>query len=283
MKAQEMMHPNVITAYPDTSLAQAQRLMQDHHIRHLPVVSGGRLVGIVTDRDLRKAMPSEATTLTKGEVNYQLEITAIQTCMTREVVTMCPQDDMVQGAQQLLAETFGCLPVVDNGMLVGIVTEINLLRGFLAAAVPAGEFMLVRDYMRTEPCTVMPNDLVSIAYEHMRKRHVRHLPVISGGLKLVGIVTDRDIRQAGASTEPHLAVRERVRLLEYMTVNAIMTTPVQTVRGDMAVADAGQLFLDHKFGCLPVVGDDNKLEGILTVTDLLRGYVTQYGHTQTTP
>ncbi len=281
MKTQEMMHPNVITGHPDTSLAEARRLMQDHHIRHLPVVSGGRLVGIVTDRDIRNAMPSEATTLTKGEVNYQLEATVIQTCMTREVVTLRPHEDGVEGAQRLLDGAFGSLPVVDNGNLVGIVTEIDLLRGFLAAAVPAGELMLVKDYMKTEPYTVMPNDLVSIAYERMYELHIRHLPVISGGLKLVGIVTDRDIRQAGASTEPHLAPHELVHLLEKMTVNSIMTTPVETVDGDMAVADAGQMFLDHKVGCLPVVSDEGLLSGILTVTDLLRGYVVQHTATQT--
>ena len=283
MKAHEMMHANVITGHPDTSLAEARRLMQDHQIRHLPVVSAGRLVGIVTDRDLRKAAPSGATTLTKGEVHYQLEIAQIQTCMTRDVITLSPQDHMVQGAQRLLEGTFGCLPVVDGDKLVGIVTEIDLLRGFIAAAAPAADLMLVRDYMHASPLTVMPNDLVGIAYEHMYESHIRHLPVISGGLKLVGIVTDRDIRQAGASTEPELAKHELGYLLEKMTVNSIMTTPVQTVRGDMAVADAGQLFLDHKFGCLPVVSPDGLLEGIITVTDLLRGYLAQHELTHIAP
>ena len=67
-----------------------------------------------------------------------------------------------------------------------------------------------------------------------------------------------------------------------MRVNAIMTTPVYTVRRDTTVADAGQLFVDHKFGCLPVIGDEDMLEGIVTVTDLLRAYVEQQlGHAAT--
>ena len=277
MKAQEMMHSDVITASPETSLAQAQRLMQDHRIRHLPVVSGLHLVGIVTDRDLRNASPSQVTRLTAAEIHSQMHTTPIETCMTRDVVTINPEGDMVEGAKRLLEGPFGCLPVVDGGQVIGIVTEIDLLRGFLAAAVPAGEHMLVKHYMRTAPYTMMPNDLVSSAYERMHEMHIRHLPVIAGGPKLVGILTDRDIRQAGASTAPHLATHEVVHLLEKMTVNAIMTTQVHTVRGDMAVVDAGQLFLNHKFGCLPVVHDDNILEGIITVTDLLRAYVQQYG------
>jgi CBS domain-containing protein len=277
MQARDIMQAHVVTVSPDTSLAQAQRLMQDNRIRHLPVVSGTKLVGIVTDRDLRNASPSQATTLTKGEINDQMDTTPIETCMTRDVVVISPEDPVVEGARRLLAGTFGCLPVVEHGQLVGIITDIDLLRGFLAAAAPTGERMQVEDYMHPDPYTMMPNDPVSMAYQRMQEAHIRHLPVISGGPKLVGIITDRDIRLAGASTEPHLAAHEWVHLLEKMTVNAIMTTPVHSVRRDLAVADAGQLFLDHKFGCLPVVRDDNILEGILTVTDLLRAYVEQHG------
>ena len=68
------------------SLAEVQRLMRDHHIRHMPVVSGKRLVGMITDRDIREASPSPATTLTRGEIAYQMETTPIETCMTQDVV-----------------------------------------------------------------------------------------------------------------------------------------------------------------------------------------------------
>ncbi len=281
MKVQEMMHTNVVTASPTTSLAQAQQLLQEHRIRHLIVVSGRSPVGIVSDRDLRQASPSQATTLSIGEINYQMDTLAIETCMTRDMVTIQPGDYVVDGAQRLLEGSFGCLPVVEHGELVGIVTEIDLLKGFLAAAVPAGERMQVKDYMHTQPYTMMPNDLVSDAYHRMQEAHIRHLPVVAGGNKLVGMVTDRDIRLAGASTAPQLARHELVQLLEKMTVNSIMTTQVYTVRRDTAVADAGQRFLDHKFGCLPVVHDHDMLEGILTVTDLLRAYVEQHGHAET--
>ena len=278
MQAREMMHTNVVTVAPQTSLGQAQRLMQDNRIRHLPVVLGQSLVGLVTDRDLRNASPSQVTTLDRGEINYQMDATPIETCMTRDVVVIHPQDSIMEGARQLLEGAFGCLPVVEDGHLVGIITEIDLLRGFLATATPAGALMQVKDYMQTELHTMMPNDLVSIAFERMRVSRIRHLPVISAGLKLVGMLTDRDIRLAGASTAPHLAAHELVGLLEKMTVNSIMTTQVYTVRKDTAVVDAGQLFIDHKFSCLPVVGEDDRLQGIITVTDLLRAYVAQHSN-----
>lgn len=276
MNAQDMMHTDVITASPQTSLGEARRLMLDNHIRHVPVVSGRRLVGLVTDRDLRNASPSQATSLLRGEINYQMDTTPIETCMTRDVAVIQPHTPMAQGARLMLQGPYGCLPVVEQERLVGIVTEIDLLRGFVAAAAPAGDLMLIDDYLHAESYVVMPNDLVSVAYDRMRASHIRHLPVVSPGGQLVGIVTDRDIRLAGASTAPHLAAHELTHLLERMTVNAIMTTGVHTVRKGAAAAGAAQLFIDHRFGCLPVVGNGDRLEGIVTVTDLLRAYVGQH-------
>ena len=275
MKAKDMMRTNVVKASADTSLARAQRLMREHHIRHLPVVSGSKLVGLVTDRDLRNASPSQATTLTKGEINYQMDATPIRTCMIRDVVVSGPEDHIVEMARRILDGAFGCLPVVERGQLIGIITEIDLLSGFFTAAASAGERMQVKDYMQSALYTIMPNDLLSIARQRMQSTHVRHLPVITWGPKLVGMLTDRDMRLAGASTEPHLAAHEWGDALEKMRVNAIMTTPVYTVHRDTTVADAGQLFVDHKFGCLPVISEDDMLEGIVTVTDLLRAYVEQ--------
>jgi acetoin utilization protein AcuB len=128
-----MMQTEVVTVTPDTSLGAAQRLMRAQRIRHLPVVSGTRLVGIVTDRDMREAVPSPATTLSRGEIAYQLDTTPVKTCMTREVISIGPDTDMVHAARLLLEYRFGCLPVVEAGTLIGVVTELDCLRAFLAA------------------------------------------------------------------------------------------------------------------------------------------------------
>jgi acetoin utilization protein AcuB len=126
-----MMQKQVITATPDMTLADVQSLMREHHIRHVPVVSGKRLVGIITDRDVREASPSPATTLTRGEIAYQMATTPIKQCMTKDVVWIGPDMDMVQATRLLLQRQCGCLPVVDNGTLVGIITELDCLRAFL--------------------------------------------------------------------------------------------------------------------------------------------------------
>ena len=136
--------------------------------------------------------------------------------------------------------------------------------------------MRVSDCMQTNPITITPDDLVSTAYQRMHGSKIRHLPVIEGEATLVGIVTDRDIRQAAASDEPHLAEHELTYLLDKMTVRDIMTTRVVTVRADTPIAEAGGILLHRKFGCLPVVDDSNTLQGIITVTDLLEAYVRQH-------
>ena len=106
--------------------------MRDNHIRHVPVVSGKRLVGMMTDRDLREASPSPATTLTRGEIAYQMETTPIKTCMTQgrgvgHALVLRWSD----AARVLVQRKIGCLPVVDHGTLVGVVTEMDCVRAFL--------------------------------------------------------------------------------------------------------------------------------------------------------
>jgi len=126
-----MMQTRVITATPAMSLAEVQRLMRHNNIRHVPVVSGKRLVGMMTDRDLREALPSPATTLTRGEIAYQMETTPIKACMTRDVVWVSSDITMADAARVLVQRKIGCLPVVDNGTLVGVVTDMDCLRAFL--------------------------------------------------------------------------------------------------------------------------------------------------------
>jgi CBS-domain-containing membrane protein len=275
MQISAMMQRTVVTASPDTSLAEAQRLLLAHRIRHLPVVMDGCLVGLVTDRDIRDAMPSPATTLSQSEVIYHMGTVSIEACMTRQVVTAVPGDDAVAVARHLLERRFGCLPVVERDQLVGIVTEVDFLQGFLAIAAPAGELMLVKHYMHTTVETARPDEPIDVAYHRMKLARIRHLPVVTQDRTLIGILTDRDVRQAHASDDPHLVAYERKDLLARMTVGQVMTTRVITVGENTPIADAGQLLLDRRISGLPVVRDHTVLEGIVTITDLIRAFVQQ--------
>ena len=273
MRISHVMTRSVIMAPPDMSLALAQRLMDDHRIRHLPVVQEGQLMGLVSDRDIRQVLPSPTTTLTQAEITYKMGTLAIATCMTREVVTVPPEVDVVQGMRQLLAGPYGCVPVLEGGQLVGIVTAIDALRGVLMDLGCGAARLPVRAHMQYAPLTGRPEDLVSQAQQRMHRADIRHLPIVAMDGTFLGLLSDRDLRQAGASTLPQLSRYEAPLRLMTMLVKDIMRTHVTTVGGETTLADAGQLLLEHKIGCLPVLHHDRTLVGIVTVTDLLRAYV----------
>jgi CBS domain-containing protein len=230
-------------------------------------------VGLVSDRDLRQALPSPLTTLTPAERTYQLGTLTIATCMTREVVTVPPEADLVQGLRQLLAGPYGCLPVLAGGQLIGIVTAIDGLRGVLMDLGSVAARRPVRAHMQYAPLTARPEDLVTQVHHRMHRADVRHVPIVATDGTLLGLLSDRDLRQAGASTLPPLSRYEAPLQLMTMLVKDMMRTDVTTVGGETPLADAGQLLLERKIGCLPVLHHDRTLVGIVTVTDLLRAYV----------
>jgi acetoin utilization protein AcuB len=143
MKVGELMTgSNLITARPSTPVLEARQLMLKERIRHLLVTDAqGLLVGIVTDRDIRLNLPSQATSLSVWEINHLLTQLTVGEVMTRAVVTIGPDRDARDAAVLMLDHTIGALPVMDGGRLIGIVTEADILRGFvwLSGGPPAGQ------------------------------------------------------------------------------------------------------------------------------------------------
>jgi len=134
MTVKELMTPNPITTGPDTPVLEARQLMIQKRIRHLLVADGGKLLGIVTDRDIRLNLPSPATSLSVWEVNYLLARMTVESAMTTSVVVVSPRHDAKEAASLMLDHKIGALPVVDGGRLVGIITETDLLRAFVKLA-----------------------------------------------------------------------------------------------------------------------------------------------------
>lgn len=122
---------NLITVPPQTPILEARRLMLDKRIRHLLVTDADRLLGIVTDRDIRLNLPSQATSLSVWEINHLLTKLTVGEVMTRAVITIGPDREARDAAVLMLDHAIGALPVTDGGQLVGIVTEADILRGFV--------------------------------------------------------------------------------------------------------------------------------------------------------
>lgn len=133
MIVQDIMHRDVVTIAPTTTLPEAVDLAKARGIRHLPVVENGELVGIVSDRDLKRALPSAATTLERHEASYLLARLPVSQIMTRAVVTIAPMFPVEEAARLMVTEKVSALPVTEAGRLVGIVSETDVLEMLVAA------------------------------------------------------------------------------------------------------------------------------------------------------
>lgn len=128
MNVSEIMTREVVTLEEGQTLREAFGLLQRHRIRHVPVVSEGRLIGIVTDRDLRRATPSLLTGIDRDSFDKFLDETRVDQVMTRNPYTVTPSMSLKDAAKILIDQRFGALPVIEGGKLVGIVTETDLLK-----------------------------------------------------------------------------------------------------------------------------------------------------------
>ena len=118
-----------ITISPHTLLNNAHQLMKDNDIRRLPVVDNDQLVGIITIGDVREASPSDATTLSIWELNYLWSQLTVEKVMTRLVITVRPEDSVIEAAELMLEHKIAGLPVVDaTGNLVGMLTASDVFR-----------------------------------------------------------------------------------------------------------------------------------------------------------
>jgi len=131
MHVRDLMTTSPITVSPETPVLEARQLMVEKRIRHLLVASGPKLVGIITDRDMRLTLPSPATSLSVWEINYLLARMTVASAMTKNVITVGPRQQARDAAQMMLDHRIGALPVVDGDGLVGIITETDLLRAFV--------------------------------------------------------------------------------------------------------------------------------------------------------
>ncbi len=129
MLVKEWMSSDPLTVTPDTSVMHASQLMKDNTIRRLPVVDDdNHLVGIITETDLRDASPSKATTLDVHELYYLLAELKVKDIMTRDAITIGIGETVEKAAVKMLEHRITGLPVIDQGHLVGIISQGDVFR-----------------------------------------------------------------------------------------------------------------------------------------------------------
>ena len=241
---------------PDATAAQALALLDEAGVRHLPVVEDGALVGIVSDRDLLERTGRGLL----GEQNGGDE--RLAEFMHKDPVTAAPDDFIVSAVSELSVHGIGCLPVVDEGRLVGIVSETDFMRLLVQVAelglAPAGADPEVREVAAMEVESVAPTATIEVAAERMGARGIRHLAILDDAGEPQGVLSDRDLRRArGASLAPTTQVEalERSGAVE----------PV--LRSDAKLSAAAREMLANKVDAALIQGDGEL--GIVTTTDIL--------------
>ncbi|MHC6203081.1 CBS and ACT domain-containing protein [Breznakiellaceae bacterium SP9] len=130
----DVMTKNPISIHPDMSVTELRSLMDKEHIGHLPVLDkNNRLVGIVAKKDMLKAGPSAATSLDMYEISYLLSKLKTEKIMVKQVRTVRETDVVEEAARIMADEAIGCLPVLKEELLVGIITKTDLFYVFVNA------------------------------------------------------------------------------------------------------------------------------------------------------
>ncbi|HVO29092.1 MAG TPA: CBS domain-containing protein [bacterium] len=254
------------------SIGLARSLMLWGGIRHLPVTHGvknPKVVGVLSDRDVVSAI---------AEWGIDAKKRPVKDAMHSPVDAVTPDERVEDVAARLAAEKIGCLPVVDDGELVGIVTTTDVLAD--RALGPAEHVRVdrlphtARDVMTADPETTIPEARLVDAAATMAELGVRHLPVIDADTgKLVGILSDRDVRTLVGDPREALESAERSELTvrDAMREDAVaegLTTPISEIAG---------LLADERIGAVPIVDEQDHPVGIVSYVDLLGFLARQEG------
>lgn len=139
MLVRDIMTGNVISIASDTPVLEAERIMAFHKIERLPVIDKGKLVGLVTKDNLLKASPSDVTTFSRGELYYLMSKLTVKGIMRKDPVTVTSDTTVEQAAAIAQKNKVGCLPVMDDDKLVGIVTTNDFFYKILNPLLGIGE------------------------------------------------------------------------------------------------------------------------------------------------
>lgn len=262
-----MKTPLVVVSDTDT-LAFAGQLLLWRNVRHLPVIDrGGVLVGMLSDRDL---LPH----VLEGPAGSR----PVSEFMTTTFVVVNPSTPLEEAAALLSKATIDALPVLQGTKLVGILTASDVLtdRGRSLRKASPGTTPRAMSIMSQRLVTARADDSLQSAVTKLAEAQVRHLPVVDDDYRLVGLLSDRDVRAVlvnrrkdspGQSSTPLPAALAEAKVSAYMSSKPICVGP------EMSVTDVAAIFVDERVGAVPVVRDDDTVVGIISYVDVISHFV----------
>jgi CBS domain-containing membrane protein len=255
--ADRMSHP-VLTVRPGERLDIARTLMLSTRRRHLCVVEGGRLTGVLSLGDVLASAPLIEWPDARARAVALRDI-PVEKCMRSPVVTIASTASLHDAAALLERRRVGCLPVVEGERLVGILTRTDVLAEAIAAIEQESPPATVARLMTPWPLLmVSPDDPLDLAHALMKGERVRHLPVVEGE-RLVGMLSQHDV--LAAVGEAATAGEKRA-----VTVGEVMSAPAVHIAPERRASEAIELLYRRRLGALPVVRG-GRLVGIVSTAD----------------
>jgi acetoin utilization protein AcuB len=264
MKISEIMRPGPFTIHETDCLGVAQFAMMRAHVRHLPVMNDGRLVGMLSERDVLAARAHAVD----DDRNWW-SIT-VHDAMRAPAQTAAPDDSLTEIAGRMALAKIGAMPVVERGKLLGIATITDVLDAEVRSAMSPSPATLATaaDVMTPWPLTVHPETLLADAVTTMVGRHIRHLPVIDATSSVIGMLSERDVRAAIGDPVQYLAVHRHASTAQ-LHVKDVMTRPAVAVPFDTPLRELAGRFADERIGAVPVIDKFGALIGIVSYVDAL--------------
>ncbi len=131
MLVRDCMTKKLITIDAETPIIKAFRIMKDNNIRRLPVMRNEKLAGVITDRDLKEATPSKATSLDVHEIYSLLSEVKVKDIMSKDLLTIGPDESIEKAAMLMLSKKISGLPVIEAGNLTGVITQTDIFKAFV--------------------------------------------------------------------------------------------------------------------------------------------------------
>jgi CBS domain-containing protein len=251
------------------SFAFAAQVLLWRRIRHLPVVDpDGNLVGLLRDRDLLR-LPVDGAA---GAV-------PVREAMRSPVATVTPECTVSKASAILVREDVDVLVVIRNGKPVGMVSTSDILAERAKRSERKG--LTAADIMRRDLLVTHPGDSLASAVEKLVSGHVRHLPIVDDDYRVVGVLSDRDVRAAAGDPREAMARGPRDGFLSDVTVETLMRRKPIAIAATLGVLEIGDLLLRENVGAVPVVGDDDTLLGIVSYVDVLSHLIGYQGSART--
>jgi acetoin utilization protein AcuB len=264
MKISDIMRPEPMTVCGTDTLGTAQHAMRRIGVRHLPVLEDGKLVGMLSERDVLAARARA------GDDEEDWWAITVHDAMHAPAQTAGPDDSLTEVAGRMAIAKIGAMPVVERGKLLGLCTVTDVLDAEVRAAMGSDATVATAgDVMSPLPYKVSPDMSLVEAVRLMVERHVRHLPVVDRTGMVVGMLSEIEVRTAVGDPLDYLRPRGRSDL--QLRVEDAMSRSVVAVPMDRPLVTLARQFADARITAVPIIDAFGSLVGIVSYVDVLRG------------